>query len=528
MACLAAARGLTGPSLAHHHTSTTERLDLSSSSGGAFNGGSSRTWWCPTPSSSSSSSSSSLLTVQASKRKLWRAEPAVSQKVSNRARLAIRELRGLTIINTNTGGSGGGDHDQQKEDDEHPPADEQQQHPQQQHPQQPPPFSTAVWECLRRWVRGMNPKRRDWLDLLIEFDNDRDRELYFAVTHFALSESSFEACARDHTKLIDKYGKLRRADDAHRAVAAMRAQGVPPTAVTYTVLISLYGRLGQPERARATYDEMVQVGGAAAPDARAATAMAVAYGLAGQPENAEQLLLSSAPSSSSAAPSPSAHLLTTESMTALIAAYARAGDAAAAERVFNLMQPHGVTPGLKSFTALIDAYTRAGKLELSDGPDPNPNHPNNQQHLQAAVRTFQALLDVGLAPDDRLVARMVTAYQAAGALHLAVKLLGDLERAGARPGPDALAGLAGYLARAGKVADAEDVFNEYRRRGFPLTRRLAAAMYDAHARAGQLDKARDVVRAMREAGVELDGVVCTRFVRGLVAGKLPGWCTRVW
>lgn len=93
-----------------------------------------------------------LTAVQAGKRQVWTAEPLVRGKVTKRAMHVIRDLR---IWMSNAG-------------------DEE-----------------SLFRILDQWVSKMSPERRDWLDVLKDFDNKRDRGILFKVhgrnfAHFSM------------------------------------------------------------------------------------------------------------------------------------------------------------------------------------------------------------------------------------------------------------------------------------------------------------------------------------------------------
>ncbi len=96
--------------------------------------------------SGSSCSSNSITTTRTcvitnfSQRKRWKSEPLVKGKVTRRALHIIKEIRGLEY----------------QTDD-------------------------VLERVLRKWVRTMTPGRRELLDMLKEFDNADDRELYYKV-----------------------------------------------------------------------------------------------------------------------------------------------------------------------------------------------------------------------------------------------------------------------------------------------------------------------------------------------------------
>jgi hypothetical protein len=109
--------------------------------------------------SGSSRSSNSITTrrrfviTNLSQRKRWKSEPLVKGKVTRRALHIIKEIRGLEY----------------QTDD-------------------------VLERVLRKWVRTMTPGRRELLDMLKEFDNADDRELYYKISEWSFKERWFEVC----------------------------------------------------------------------------------------------------------------------------------------------------------------------------------------------------------------------------------------------------------------------------------------------------------------------------------------------
>lgn len=83
-----------------------------------------------------------IIQTQASKRQVWKDEPLVNKKMTKRAMLISKELRKWMQDESEDG---------------------------------------ILLATLERWVASMNPTRRDWLDVLMEFDNRGSRELLFKV-----------------------------------------------------------------------------------------------------------------------------------------------------------------------------------------------------------------------------------------------------------------------------------------------------------------------------------------------------------
>jgi len=82
----------------------------------------------------------------------------------------------------------------------------------------------------------------------------------FQATKFSVNEESFEANIRDYTKLLDGYAKKDRLEDAERVFKTMTDKGFSRDAVTCNVLIHMYSKTGNLDRAREAFDQMRTLG----------------------------------------------------------------------------------------------------------------------------------------------------------------------------------------------------------------------------------------------------------------------------
>jgi hypothetical protein len=94
------------------------------------------------PSLAESMSRRKRMLVVASKSRRWEAEPLVKGSVTRRAMHIVKTLRSSRSLQA---------HD--------------------------------IDAALQKWVISMQPKRKDWLYVLKEFDNNLERPLYFKVGH---------------------------------------------------------------------------------------------------------------------------------------------------------------------------------------------------------------------------------------------------------------------------------------------------------------------------------------------------------
>lgn len=222
------------------------------------------------------------------------------------------------------------------------------------------------------------------------------------MMEFALTQDSFEANIRDHTKLIDAYAKQNRPDDAIKAYTAMKSNGIAPDQITSTVLIHMYSKSGNLSQAKSTFeDAKLDILNKSTPlDRRLYDSMIMAYIRAGEPEHAETLLHEMDANQIYAGK---------EVYKALLRFFSIAGNTSGAQRVFDLIQFAGIIPDAKLCGLILNAYVVAGQVG----------------NARAA---FENMRKAGVRPNDKCVALMLEGYQKVNRLDQAVSLLVELER----------------------------------------------------------------------------------------------------
>ncbi|XP_020585213.1 pentatricopeptide repeat-containing protein At1g01970-like [Phalaenopsis equestris] len=253
-----------------------------------------------------------------------------------------------------------------------------------------------LFVLLASWVKAMQPKRCDWLSVLKEIKRI-DTSLYFEAIEYALHEESFEANARDYTKLIDAYAKHYRFSDAQSTFESMKVRGFPCDQVTLTVLINMYDKSGDLRRAEEAFQHIKLLESPI--DKRSYGSMIMAYIRAGKPELAEALLKVMEAEQVVAG---------REVYKAVLRAYSMAGDDEGAQRVFDAIQFAGIVPDSRICALLVNAYCVAGKIK-------------------GARSSIENMRAAGLKPNDKCVAVMLRAYRKEKKMEEALDLLMELE-----------------------------------------------------------------------------------------------------
>ncbi|EOA40593.1 hypothetical protein CARUB_v10009324mg [Capsella rubella] len=285
-------------------------------------------------------------------------------------------------------------------------------------------------DLLGAWVRRMSPIRADWLSLLKEL-KDLDSPFYIKVAEFSLLEDSFEANARDYTKIIHFYGKLNQVEEAERTLLAMKNRLFPIDQVTLTAMVQLYSKAGYHKLAEETFNEIKLLGEPL--DNRSYGSMVMAYIRAGAPEKGEALLREMDSQEICAG---------REVYKALLRAYSMSGDAEGAKRVFDAVQIAGITPDVKLCGLLINAYSVLGQS-------------------QNARLAFENMRKAGIKATDKCVALVLAAYEKEEKLNEALGFLVELEKESVMVEKEASAVLAQWFKKLGVVEEVELVLREF-------------------------------------------------------------------
>ncbi|CAN8306537.1 unnamed protein product [Cochlearia groenlandica] len=285
-------------------------------------------------------------------------------------------------------------------------------------------------DLLGAWVRRMNPVRPDWLSLLKEL-KILDSPFYIKVAQFSLLEDSFEANARDYTKIIHYYGKLNQVEDAESTLLSMKNRGFLIDQVTLTAMVQLYSKAGYHKLAEETFKEIKLLGEPL--DHRSYGSMIMAYIRAGTHKKGEALLREMDSQDICAG---------REVYKALLRAYSMGGDTEGAKRVFDAVQIAGITPDVKLCGLLINAFSMSGQS-------------------QNARLAFDNMRKAGIKATDKCVSLVLDAYEKEEKLNEALEFLVELEKDSIIVGKEASAVLARWFKKLGVVEEVELVLREF-------------------------------------------------------------------
>eukprot|EP00249_Psilotum_nudum_P019583 c27326_g1_i1 orf=265-2217(+) len=351
-------------------------------------------------------------------------------------------------------------------------------------------FAGNLKEILRRWVITMYPVRSDWIDLLEEFQTEKDREMWLQILDLALLEDTYEASIKDYLRLMLAYSKVDRNDDAQRVSKVMEERGLQPDIAVFIFLIDMHCKAGNPAKAEEVFNQMSFY--ELEPDATSCSSLTDAYCHVGKPEKAEFLLIEF---------ERKYWPIKLESYVTIIRAFGKLGKAAEAERIFKMfvLREEEINHKLSYMllNALMEAYALAHDLENAES-------------------VFETILYGNTEPEDESVAILIAAYEKKNLLDGAVSLLLKLEAKAMKPGAETLTVLIGWFGKLGLVYEAELLFEEIKRKNKKIQCKAYVPMYLLYERAGWLDKAREIL-SLEDKEILTDWGY-EQIIQGLLAG----------
>lgn len=296
---------------------------------------------------------------------------------------------------------------------------------------------SAVQDMLatvKKCAKVVRPDRADWLYLLKYLGGEQDKGPFFQIYEFVLLEESFNACAQDYTNLMLAYIEVKKYETAEQTMKIMEERDIYPDLIVYTVLITMYGKLGRADLVKEKFEELKIWG--LEPDPIVYCAMIEAYCHSGQLKEAELCF-----KDMEAAGLP----FKVQIFTSLIRGYGNLGQIMEAERTFRLLQLKCIYPDRRAYSALMDAYTKIDDLEQ-------------------AMQVFENMLSVGMKPTDRSLARLVIACQNKNLLEQATNLLQKLESKCLKPGSETMVSFRAWLDKLGLAEEVDLLSGEIKKR----------------------------------------------------------------
>ncbi|XVF36090.1 hypothetical protein REPUB_Repub19eG0028400 [Reevesia pubescens] len=114
-------------------------------------------------------------------------------------------------------------------------------------------------QLLAEWIEVLQPSRVDWIALLDRLEQ-QNPDMHLKVAELVLSKKCFQTNSPDFTKLIGVYAKKNHVEDAERILKNMVENGIVPDILTATVLVHMYSKVGNIDRAKKAFESLRSYG----------------------------------------------------------------------------------------------------------------------------------------------------------------------------------------------------------------------------------------------------------------------------
>lgn len=340
---------------------------------------------------------------------------------------------------------------------------------------------------LSEWVGLLQPSRIDWINFLDRL-KQQNPHLHLKIAEIVLGEESFQTSIHDYSKLVDALSRENRWEDADRILKKMDENGILPDVLTSTIMVHMYCKSGNLDRAKEAYESFRARG--FQPDANVYHSMIMAYVNAGDPKSGDFLMKKM--EASGIKP-------TKEIYMALLGSFAHLGNVNGAQHIATAMQFAGFQPSLESYTLLVEAFRRAG--------DP-----------EQARNSFDHMMKLGHMPDDRCTASMIAAYASKNLLDKALNLLLELENGGFEPGVSTYTVLIDWLGKMQLIDEAEQILDKIIELGEAPPFEVHISLCDMYSRAGSEKKALQALGVVESKKEQLGRDEFARIISSLLAG----------
>ncbi|KAI3888190.1 hypothetical protein MKX03_020588 [Papaver bracteatum] len=348
---------------------------------------------------------------------------------------------------------------------------------------------------LAEWIELLQPRRVDWLTLLEKL-KQRNSGLYLKMAELILDEDSFKANIRDYSKLIDTHYKDSRLEDAERVLKKMTDKGIEPDILTSIILVHMYSKINNLERAQESFDSLKIQGFQS--DTKVYNSLVMAYIKAGQPGVAENLIKDM--ETRDIKP-------TRDMLMALLRSFSERGEAVRAQSISTSMILAGYQPDLEYYTSLVGAY----------GPS-DPEH---------AREIFNKMRKAGIKPDDKCTANMMAGYEKKNCLDKALNLLLELEKDGFEPGLETYSVLVDWLAHLQLVDECEELLRKITGNGDVPPLKVHVSLCAMYSKEGDKKKALQALGVVEGKKDLLGAGEFERIIDGLIAGGLTSDAERI-
>ncbi|KAA8540426.1 hypothetical protein F0562_024655 [Nyssa sinensis] len=321
------------------------------------------------------------------------------------------------------------------------------------------------------------------LMLMQEGHHEKVHELYNEMCN----ESNCFPNTVTYSALISAFGKLGRDDSAIRLSDEMRENGLHPTEKIYTTLLGIHFKLGRVEKALGLFQEMKDKG--CLPTVYTYTELIKGLGKAGRVEEGYSMFLNMLKEGCK----PDVVVINN-----VINFLGRAGRLADALKLFEQMESLHCTPNVVTYNTVIKSLFE------------------NKAPTSEASSWFDRMRTNGVVPSSFTYSILIDGFCKTNRVEKALLLLEEMDEKGFPPCPAAYCSLINTLGKAKRYEAANELFQELRENCGSSTARVYAVMIKHFGKCGRLTEALDLFNEMKKLGSSPDVYAYNALMSGMV------------
>ncbi|KAF8388997.1 hypothetical protein HHK36_025682 [Tetracentron sinense] len=321
------------------------------------------------------------------------------------------------------------------------------------------------------------------LMLMQEGHHDKVHELYNEMCN----EGNCFPDTVTYSALISTFGKLGREDSAMRLFDEMKENGLQPTAKIYTTMIGIYFKLGRVEKALGLFREMKEK--CCAPTVFTYTELIKGLGKVGRVEEAYGVFLNMLEEGCK----PDVVLINN-----LINVLGKAGRLADAFKLLEGMGSWQCAPSVVTYNIIIKVLFES-KAPATD-----------------AFSWFEKMKENGVVPSAFTYSILIDGFCKSNRVEKALLLLEEMDEKGFPPCPAAYCSLINSLGKAKRYEAANELFQELKENCGSSSARVYAVMIKHFGKCGRLSEAVDLFNEMKKLGCNPDVYTYNALMSGMV------------
>lgn len=346
---------------------------------------------------------------------------------------------------------------------------------------------------LRIYKKAGNLTKENVVGTLMRFKQTKDWKAVAEIIEWLRQQSWWAFTELDHNLLITAYGKLGEPEKVERALRIMKKAGVTPSVAPYTSLIEAYGRKRFFEKAESIFNKMLEEG----PSPTALTYQTIIGALIKGDKfgDAERIF-------SSISEVAGANVKLDQKLCNLmIHCYGKSGKVDEASRLSRKMKAMDIPLSVVTFNSLISC----------------------QPCVKDAENVFRQMQRAKIEPDVFSYTSRIKAFSKARRADEAHYFFKAMVKSGIRPNRAAYNALLDAFATSKMVEEAQSIFKQMKRERCSPDLLSYTTLMNAYVNVSNMDKAQQVLEQMKMSGIQPNIISYGTLIKGYAEkGDLDG------